>query len=280
MNKNKIYITGMEEAPFNTLSYQRINDTGWVEQAELPFIKVFVNHLPDELDAIVTCADLQGRWKDGALIGCIVAEELQVLSRMGELPAAEKTGVLLCGDFYARENLDRRGGMGNVSDVWHSFASRFRWCIGVAGNHDIFSAMPDNKAFKKFQNEEGINFLDASCIETDKLKICGISGIIGNPKKVFRRSEAEFSHDLQKLLQQNPDLLLLHDGPDYPEENLDGNPIIRTALNSRNHVLVIRGHKHWEHIYIRLNQQIQVINTYEKVLVLLRDSINTSNSPP
>ncbi len=275
MNPNKIHITGNEATPFHTLSYQRIDESGRAEQAELPFLKVFVNYLPDELDAIVTCADLQGRWKDGALIGCIAAEELEILSQMGELPAAEKTGVFLCGDFYARENLDRRGGTGDVADVWRSFAKRFRWCVGVAGNHDIFSARPDDKAFERFQNEEGIYFLDASCIEKDKLKICGISGILGNPRKVFRRTEAAFTGDLKNILQQSPDILLLHDGPDLPGENLDGNPIIRQALSIRNHLLLIRGHKHWEQLYIQFNEKIQVLNTHERVLVLLKGRINS-----
>lgn len=272
-------ITRSEATPFHTLSYQRIDESGRVEQAELPFIKVFVSYLPNELDAIVACADLQGRWKDGALIGCIAAEELEILSQMGELPAADKTGIILCGDFYARENLDRRGGTGDVAEVWRSFAKLFRWCVGVAGNHDIFSEMPDEKSIEKFNNEEGIHFLDASCIQKDRLKICGISGIIGNPRKVFRRTEAEFTADLKRILRQSPDILLLHDGPDFPEENLDGNPIIRQALNSKNHLLLIRGHKHWNQLYIQFNEKIQVLNTHEKVLVILREIRNKDNNP-
>ncbi len=272
MNIGKIHITGSESNPFHTLSYQRIDESGRIEQANLPFIKVFVNYLPDGLDAIVACADLQGRWKDGSLIGCIVAEELEILSQMDELPAVEKTGIILCGDFYARENLDRRGGTGDVADVWRSFAKRFRWCIGVAGNHDIFSAMPDEKAFEKFKNEEGIHFLDASCIVKDQLKICGISGIIGNPRKVFRRTDVEFQKEMGNILQQSPDLLLLHDGPDFPEENLDGNQLIRESLISKNHLLLIRGHKHWDQLYIQFNEQIQVLNAHERVVVLLKEN--------
>lgn len=272
MEQNKIRITGIEETPFHTLTYHRLDEAGKLEQAELPFLKLFVDYLPDGLDVIVACADLQGRWRDGTLIGSIVAAELEILSQMEQLPTAKKTGILLCGDFFSREGLDRRGGTGDVSDVWRSFAKRFRWCVGVAGNHDIFSAMPDEKAFNKFKNDEGIHFLDASYIEKDRLKIFGISGIIGNPRKVFRKTEESFIGILKSSFQKNPDILLLHEGPDIPDLKYDGNPLIRKSLESKNPLLLICGHKHWENIYIQFDELIQVVNAHERVLVFLKDT--------
>ncbi len=43
--------------------------------------------------------------------------------------------ALLAGDFYTVPALDKRGGTGDVTDVWRAFGECFAW---VAGNHDLF----------------------------------------------------------------------------------------------------------------------------------------------
>jgi|SRR3989339_1645547 len=67
--------------------------------------------LPDGLDALVCASDLQRREAlGGKPLGDILAEELEMLCVCDLLLPASRTGVLLCGDLYARIELDRLGG--------------------------------------------------------------------------------------------------------------------------------------------------------------------------
>lgn len=265
-------ITKAEQNPFHTLSYLQVNSMREITSAVLPLFKVYVDGLPHELDGIVATADLQGRTQHGELLGEAVAKELELLSELDEIPDMNKMGVALCGDFYARETLDKRGGSGDVSGVWRSFLSRFRWVAGVAGNHDLFSPMPDQKAHDTFVNTQGIHFLDSSWIDLDSLRIAGICGIIGNPRKPFRITEKDYSTVMQAILSQKPGLLLLHEGPDVPDQNCPGHPLIRKELdNARYPLFVMSGHVQWQRLMIELSEQVTILNVHERVVILLRN---------
>ncbi len=119
------------------------------------------------------------------LLGHLVAEELEILAEQGKIPPLKTTGIILAGDFYAK--IDKRGGVGDVREVWQAFSSRFRWVAGVGGNHDSFGKTPEN--IIEFQNEQGIHYLDGNTISVDDIRIAGISGIIGKSNKPFRRLE-------------------------------------------------------------------------------------------
>lgn len=77
------------------------------------------------LSALVLTGDLQFREpsdrhnpRAARLLGEVVAEELSVLCELGELPPVDATGIVLTGDLYCEESLDRRGGLGDVHGVW------------------------------------------------------------------------------------------------------------------------------------------------------------------
>lgn len=60
----------------------------------------------------------------------------------GKLPPIARMGAILAGDLYSVPEANKRGGYGDVADVWSAFASRFAWVAGVAGNHDDVSSVP------------------------------------------------------------------------------------------------------------------------------------------
>lgn len=134
------------------------------------FFRLFVLNLPAGIEAVVATSDLQGREgpgtepKNSRLLGQAVAEEIELLSSLRELPPLANTGVILAGDLYAREGLDRRGGSGDAREVWRGFAERCRWVSGVAGNHDLFGNTPSVPDFKAFLKSDGnVHFRRKRC---------------------------------------------------------------------------------------------------------------------
>ena len=59
---------------------------------------------------------------------------------MAVIHSQRPTGLvaLMCGDYYAIPSLDKRGGLGDVEQVWCGFKQISQTVIGVAGNHDRF----------------------------------------------------------------------------------------------------------------------------------------------
>jgi hypothetical protein len=181
---------------------------------------------------------------------------------------ADQVGVLLCGDFYTVPNLDKRGGSGDVTSVWNAFANEFSWVIGVAGNHDTFGI--DVSKPPKFRSP--LHFLDCNSKLIGGLEIAGISGIVGDPKRAWRKSAESFEHFICSLASRQPDILLMHDGPDVPEFGYRGTPAIREALELLNRPLVIRGHAHWEKPLAEFSNGLQVLNVDARVVILRKDT--------
>jgi hypothetical protein len=111
----------------------------------LPLLSAEVHRLPIDLDAIVATGDLQGRERfqesertPPRLLGEVLPRRLseEILPSLGL--AADRSGVLLAGDLYTVLALDRRGGSGDVTNVWTAFGQEFAWVAGVPGNHDTF----------------------------------------------------------------------------------------------------------------------------------------------
>jgi hypothetical protein len=119
-------ILDIDKKPFHTVHYMAVQPGNIITEAQLPFLNACVDSLPGGLGALVACADLQGRIRaaeasaSGGLLGIQVAEVLEMLCERGKMPKAEKVGILLAGDLFAREGLDRRGGRGDVREVWDS----------------------------------------------------------------------------------------------------------------------------------------------------------------
>ncbi len=238
---------------------------------KLPVQVATVDKLPDGLAAIVVTGDLQGRehyqYQTSAslrLLGEWLPQVLcdDVLPSLG-LPAG-RIGALLAGDFYTVPNLDKRGGSGDVSEVWNTFGRWFSWVVGVAGNHDTFGREP--VVPPRFSPP--LYFLDQESKVVDGMLIAGISGIVGSSNKPWRESEEEFEVYIHSLKNRQPDFLLMHDGPDAPELRQRGSSRIREALSGLSRTIVIRGHAHWDIPFVELTDGPQVLNVDARVIIL------------
>ena len=229
--------------------------------------------LPDDLEAILATADLQGRerFQDGLggpprLLGEVLPERLarELLPDLNITP--QRVGVILAGDFYTVPNLDQRGGTGDVTAVWQAFARQFKWVVGVAGNHDLFggSVTPASRP------AGNADYLDGETVVRDGLTIGGIGGIVGNPRKPHRKNDEEFTASLEAVLSEAPDILVMHDGPEDAERGQRGSPIIRQVLERLDATLLIRGHAHWKEPFALLANGTQVLNVDCRVAILHR----------
>jgi Icc-related predicted phosphoesterase len=260
-----MYITSIAEQPIYEIPFLTATSNG-VGVNILPIVIAEVDFLPDGLEAIIATSDLQGIDLHQRLIGNFVAEELEKLAELGKIPPSDKTGVILAGDFYA--GINKRGGVGDVREVWQAFSKRFSFCVGVAGNHDSFGETAED--IKEFQQARGIYYLDGDITNIDGISIAGISGIIGNKNKPFRRPEKEFMKVINQLIQYSPDILVLHEGPNNPSIKLKGNNSIRIGLLEANNLLVICGHSHWKTPITSISSNVQVLNTDNRIVILLR----------
>lgn len=261
-------VISIEGNPISCLPYAAPDGMRRLQRYELPLMRAEVAALPDGVDALICTADLQGREAPGGrLLGELLADHLVLLAKKGILPAPEQMGALLCGDLYARTDLDRRGGNGDVRSVWRTFARHFRWVAGVAGNHDHFGASP--KDFERFCGEAGIYYLDGHCVDIEGLRVAGIGGIVGNPRRPFRRAGGEFVRLLHELLARRPDILLLHEGPSGNEAATSkGNAEVRGVLERGMPLACVFGHGHWQAPLDLLANGSCLLNVDARVVIL------------
>lgn len=264
------------DKPIHSIDYLNVaQGTRRVVTETLEVLSARVDVLPAPVEALILASDLQGRETDSSpetggrrLLGEVVAEDLAILSDLGELPPRDRMGVILCGDLFARPELDRRGGSGDCRPVWLAFRDGYRWVCGVAGNHDLFGEKPSLPDFTAFASEPGIHFLDGQTVCLDGLRIGGVSGVVGNPRRPFRRGEADYLETVNRLLRDPLDLLLLHDGPDHPEPGFKGWPGVRGLLENSRPLLTVRGHAHWPRPLVQQHNGGQVLNADAQVIVL------------
>ena len=267
-------ITSLQHEPSWEIEYQSTSPWQGPVDVKLPILRARTDRSLSGINAILITADLQGREVPNAsgeqrLLGQRLAEELVALAECGEIPDLESIGVILAGDLYTVPQLDKMGGTGDVRPVWREFARMCAWVAGVAGNHDLFSGKASNPMSEDFLDEKGIYFLDESVVELNGLRISGLSGIIGRPTKLWRRSEEQYIAALQRLLEWEPDILVLHDGPDVSERRLRGTIVIREALESSTRTpLLVRGHAHWDVPLAELSNGIQVLNVDSRAVLL------------
>lgn len=271
----RIRLSNIEMQPLDRIRHLDAGRGGPAVERDLPVLRGTVNWLPDGLDALVVASDLQGReprqlGADGPLrlLGCQVAETLERWCREGRLPPAARVGVVLCGDLYAHPELAKRGTHGDVRDVWRSFAARFRWVVGVAGNHDVFGEHAHRSERRPLEGVARAHFLDGAVVDLDGLRIGGVSGVIGKPTRLFRMTEPDYLAAVERVLEAGVDILALHDGPDFPPLGLLGIPKVREVLERRPPVLVARGHCYWKEPLVTLEGGSQVLNADSRVVVL------------
>jgi Icc protein len=255
-----IRIESIEAQPIAELRYLNARSGGGTEVSRLPVLRADVGELGDELDAIVCCSDLQGVVA-GQLLGVAVVELLAGLAERRVLPPSARTGVVLAGDLYSVPAANKRGGFGDVATVWLAFAEVFPWVVGVAGNHDDVSGVAGIG--------EHVHLLDGATVMVDGLRIGGVGGIIGNPRKPGRRADEDQLALISTVLEQPCDLLVLHEGP-HGESNDDqpGNAAIRELVDVGETALTVCGHSHWdEPLAERAGGQI--LNVDARVVVLV-----------
>lgn len=241
-----------------------------VIEVQLPVYFGTVDYLPVNLDALIISSDLQGNIKKNdkdVLLGEELPDFLKLLIEK-EYPAisCNNIGAILCGDLYA--TLNKRGGLGDVRNVWREFNNKFKWVCGVAGNHDCFGSKIE---FNRFKKEPDINFIEYGDIKIDELEIGGLSGIIGPVRKLFRVDEREYLSNLKKLLLKRLDFIVLHESPSSSEYEFQGNQKIEKEILQSYPTLIFSGHSHWEKPIVELKNGTKIVNVDKKVLILTRD---------
>lgn len=261
-------VLSVETTPIAELPYRAARSGGGVASHQLPIVRAKVDKLPSTIDALVVTSDLEGIADDNGasvLLGVALATLLDDLGRREVLPPSKRVGVLLAGDFFSAPDADVRGADGDVRPVWQSFIARFRWAAGVAGNHDTFGDRPsDEQALRA----SGAHILDGDVFEREGLRIGGIGGSVGDPRKPRRKSPREFARFVRKLAPTTLDVLMLHGGPDVPADSLGGSADVRLALDRLAGLLVICGHAHWPTPLATIRGGAQVLNVDSRVVVL------------
>lgn len=271
-------VTALELEPAWTLPY--LNAAPRAREAvrvELPVLEGAVEGLPAELDALVVTSDLQGRelprpeHGPPRLLGEALAEELELRALMGDLPPLDRVGVVLAGDLYALPGAAKRGGYGDVRSVWRAFAGRFRWVVGVGGNHDGFGE-PGLPGLHRFAARGVGHVLDGGCASLDGLEVGGLSGIVGNPRKPMRRRLERFLERVGQLIERQLDLLVLHEGPAIRGVARRGNPEINELFQlAAPDMLCVCGHTHWPQPLAEIEGR-QTLNVDGRVVLLRPDS--------
>jgi len=259
-------ITRVEDEPFFLLPHKTSGPKGKVRRNHLPFYHAYATGLPDTVDALVFTSDLQGReaGRQNRLLGVPVAEALNTMIRNQEIP--QPGGVCLCGDLYDYPDCHKLGGTGTVDEVYEAFAKVAPEIFGVMGNHDQL-AEPDTLA-------ANVHILDGDLRSVDKLTVGGVSGIVGNPSRNQRRTEADFLAAVEKVTRENPELLLLHQGPADEDRGRRGVPDVALSLATGYKGLTVFGHTRWQWPWLMTLGAGQVMNVDGRVVVLLKESIN------
>jgi len=175
-----------------------------------------------------------------------------------------RIGTWLAGDFYTVPALDKRGGTGDVTSVWRAFHDHFAWVACVAGNHDTFGDSPQHRP----RIAATVHYLEGDIVNIAGLRVAGIGGIIGNPTRHHRRYEDEYLKTLELLLDDQVDVLLMHEGPNGTQPDQRGNTRIREVLEKYAPSLVVRGHAHWQEPFAEFACGLQVLNVDARIVVL------------
>lgn len=239
-------------------------------RVKLPIARLPVHGLPEGLAGLLMTADLQGVALSSTgvrkLLGVVLVEHLAGLAAREQLPPLSELGAILAGDLYSHPRATERGATGDVLAVWLAFAQKFRFLAGVAGNHDVLEG-PD---YERMLGWSDVAHLDASVFSPPKLdlKIGGVSGIVGRKGKHLRRKPEDFAAAISRCLAEEPDILVMHDGPQGALPRQIGRPEINEALRGRQLGLTVRGHCYWpEPIWER--DEGLVLNVDSRVFVLV-----------
>lgn len=257
-------VASIDPALIREMHYLNASSRGGTDVERLPIARGALEApLGDALDALIVCSDLQGIVPGpqgrSELLGSQVALVLEELAFDAVIPPAARTGVILAGDLYSVPAANKRGGYGDVAEVWAAFAERFAWVAGVAGNHDDVSGVAALGA--------KVHLLDGRVALCDGLRIGGVGGIIGNPRKPGRRSEDVQLKMIAQVIDGGVDILVLHEGPRGGDRQA-GNNAIRGAIDAGAVGFTICGHEHWGEPLAE-HPGGQILNVDARVVVLV-----------
>lgn len=245
-----------------------------IERKQIPLLHFEADDWPDgDLRGLLLTSDLQCFDRDDVpdfertLMSLVVATEVAAMCDAGLLPPREAIGVILGGDLYSIPSLKQRGGEGNVEHIWQRFGELFRWVAGVAGNHDLFDGKDEFCGFLRRQSNYGP--LDGDVYAMDNLRVGGVSGIPGNPRKAWRYETNEFADKLELVLSDLPDILVLHQGPDGSDGQM-GFSLINQMLSASDTQppLIAFGHRHWKKPLSDLDDKTQLLSLDSRVVLI------------
>ena len=182
-------LVGTRPKRLATVPYRAAGPGGVPQNVQLDVGQLPVDKLPAGCDALLVAGDLQGMAPsplggNPELLGISLADYLGVWAESGLLPPARRVGVLLTGDLYSAPGADRRGASGTVLDVWLAFAAAgCPMVFGVAGNHDEVTAA------QVAELGPDVALLDGDRRGFGGVTVAGISGIVGDPQRAWRRTE-------------------------------------------------------------------------------------------
>ncbi len=256
-------------APVFQLRYKNAKSGGGSVSVMLPVQIAYARGIPKDLAGILVTSDLQGVIGQ-TLLGQAFAGAFDEHAKKHGLPKSEDLGAILAGDFYSAPTGDVRGATGDVRPVWDAFADRFRWVLGVQGNHDRFEEHRSGKP--AHYQRENANLLDGEVIERDGIRVGGVGKIMGKPSKEGRRTPLSFEESLLEVMLEEPDIVVLHQGPPgASNRHRGGEPMVGEMLGLPSHPgsLVICGHRHWDHALSEFKSGAQVLNVDARAVVLL-----------
>jgi hypothetical protein len=252
-----------------TLPYRAAGPGGATRSHQLAVEILRVDTLPAGCAALLATGDLQGvapapTGGGPILLGAALAGYLRLWAEGGLVPPPGEIGVLLTGDFYSAPNADRRGVSGDVHDVWAAFdAAGCPVVLGVAGNHDEVSAERVGRL------GPGKVLLDGSRHRYGELTVAGVSGVIGDPAKPLRRTEAAFLTSVGQVTSPPPDVLLLHEGPRGTGPDQPGRVALRDLLERHTPSITLCGHVHWNRPAAPLGDG-HIVNVDARVVLFTR----------
>ncbi len=188
MKINSVDKTPIATFPFKNANSRKDWNKDWsnvVSERQLPILTGIFEDNTSEIEALICASDLQGNVEQDAdqfLLGEQLPEFLQLLTEIEFNIDSKKVGVILAGDLYA--DPEKRGGYGDVRQVYINFRDCFRWVTGVMGNHDKLGITKMDEL--KFRKESNIFLLHEEIRKIDDLNVGGMSGIIGNDRKPNR----------------------------------------------------------------------------------------------
>jgi hypothetical protein len=260
-------LVGTRPERLATIPYRAAGPGGTPQNVQLAVERLSVDRLPAGCDALLAAGDLQGvapspLGGEPQLLGIALADYLGMWAEIGLLPPADRVGVLLTGDLYSAPGADRRGASGAVFDVWLAFAAAgCQMVLGVAGNHDEVTAA------QVAELGPAAGLLDGDRRRLGGVTIAGVSGIVGDPGRPWRRTEKEFLTLVGKITTPSLDVLLLHEGPVGDRADQLGRTSLRSALERRAPGVTFCGHVHWAEPVAALGDG-HIVNVDARVVIL------------